>query len=220
MSEEKTHVYFVPGLAAGKEIFKNIRLPKDRFEMHILTWQIPEKKEPIAKYAKRMASQVTHKSAVLVGVSFGGVVVQEMAHFLQLRKLIIISSVKNRKELPRRLKVARATRAYKLLPTKMLLSAEDLTKYSVGPRSKKRLALYQAFLHVRNERYLNWAIKNMVCWKPKEKIEDIVHIHGDGDIIFPIKNIQDCVVIEGGTHIMLLNKGGEVSKKIIEAISS
>ena len=104
------------------------------------------------------------------------------------------------------------------MPTRLMLSADDLTKFAIGPRSKKRLKLYQEFLHVRDKRYLDWAIRNMVCWQRKEPLRNIIHIHGDKDIIFPIKNISDCVVLEGGTHIMLLDKGSRVSEKIIAAI--
>lgn len=220
MASKITHVYFVPGMAAGKEIFKNIRLPKDRFEMHILEWLIPEKNEPLDVYAKRMAERVKNPQSVLVGVSFGGVVVQEMAQFLTLKNVIIISSVKSKKELPTRMKFASKTGAYKLIPTRLVLSADDLTKFSVGPKSKKRLQLYQEFLHVRNKQYLDWAIKNMVQWQREEPLENVVHIHGDKDVVFPIKNIDDCVMLEGGTHIMLLNKGKQVSKKLIEIISN
>lgn len=219
MSQEIIHVYFVPGLAAGREIFKNIHLPEDRFKVHIIEWLIPEKKEPIETYAKRMAKSVTQQNSVLIGVSFGGVVVQEMAPFLELKKLIIISSVKSRSEFPKRLKMARLTKLYKLIPTQAMLSSDDLTKFAIGPKSRKRLELYQAFLHVRSARYLNWAIENMVCWQPKHAITDMIHIHGDADIIFPIKNIETCEVVKDGTHIMLLNKGSKVSKIIIEVIN-
>jgi pimeloyl-ACP methyl ester carboxylesterase len=218
MSEQKTKVYFVPGMAAGKEIFKNISLPEDRYEFHVLEWLIPEKNESIEDYARRMAARIEGDNIVLGGVSFGGVVAQEIARFVQPRKLIIISSVKTPEELPLRLKLAGKTGAYKLMPTRMMLSADDLTKFSIGPRSKKRLKLYQTFLHVRDKRYLDWAIKNMVRWQQKEPYRKIVHIHGDKDIIFPIKNINDCVVLEGGTHIMLLDKGKQVSEKLLKAI--
>ena len=86
MNQEHIHIYFVPGLAAGKEIFKNIKLPEALCTMHILEWLIPEKGESMSHYAARMASLVVHDNAVLVGVSFGGVVVQEMAVFLNLKK--------------------------------------------------------------------------------------------------------------------------------------
>ena len=218
MTPDKTHVYFVPGMAAGKEIFKNIRLPEDRYEIHILEWLIPEKNESLESYAKRMAERIQYENSVLVGVSFGGVVAQEMSEFKELKKLIIISSVKSRKEIPTRLRIASRTGAYRLVPTRMMLSAEDLTKFAVGPRSKKRLKLYQTFLHVRDKRYLDWAIKNMVCWQRKKPLRKVIHIHGDRDIIFPIKNINDCVTLEGGTHVMLLDKGKQVSEKLLKVI--
>lgn len=218
MNEPLIPVYFVPGLAAGKEIFRNIVLPKDRYEMHILEWLIPEHREPIDDYARRMTALVKHDNAVLIGVSFGGVVAQEMSHFLSLRKLIIISSIKTSLELPARLKFVRKTRAYKLIPTGLVLSTSNLTKFAVGPRSRKRLRIYQEYLHVRNKTYLDWAIRNMVCWDRTEALSGIVHIHGDKDVVFPIENIRNCEIIKDGTHIMLINKGKKVTDQIVESI--
>ena len=215
MNSEKIHVYFVPGLAAGSEIFRNIKLP-EKYEIHILEWLIPENNESLQAYAKRMAFRVKEKDSILVGVSFGGVVVQEMTDFLKLKKLIIISSVKTRSELPRRMKLASFTKAYKLIPTSLVLSVEDLTKFSIGPKTKKRLSLYQQYLHVRDKQYLDWALEKMVNWSRKEKIKNVVHIHGDKDMVFPIKYIEGCIVIKGGTHIMILNKGREISNKLLE----
>lgn len=220
MSKEKVQVYFVPGLAAGKEIFRNISLPKDRYDIHILEWLIPEKKESIGDYSKRMSQLVTRPNAVLVGVSYGGVVAQEMSQFLKLRKLIIISSIKTRQEQPVHWKMARKTLAYKLFPTYLVLSASDLTRFAIGPKTEKRLKLYQEYLHVRDKQYLDWAIENMITWNRTVEIEGVVHLHGDKDIVFPIKNIANCIVIEGGTHIMILNKGGLISKKLLQIIEN
>ena len=218
MSSSKTHIYFVPGLAAGKEIFRNISFPDERYEMHILEWLVPEKKESIQSYAQRMAAKITHDNVVLIGVSFGGVMVQEMSQFLDLKQLIIISSVKSRQEFPRRLKIARKTYAYKLVPTSLVLSADDLTKFAIGPKTEKRLKIYQEYLHVRDKQYLDWAIEQMVCWKRKEPLKEVIHIHGDKDVVFPIKHIDDCIPLKGGTHIMIINKGAWLSKKISELI--
>ncbi|MGK0386476.1 MAG: pimeloyl-ACP methyl ester carboxylesterase [Patiriisocius sp.] len=219
MNTITTHVYFVPGLAADKEIFRNIKLPVSHYTMHVISWLIPHKKEPIANYAERMAAFVNHEDAVLVGVSFGGVIVQEMSAFLALKKLIIISSVKSKHELPRRLRIAQKTRAYKMVPTGLVLQSKDLTKYAIGPRSKKRLKLYQDFLHVRDKRYLDWAIKNMICWQRDSPLSSVYHVHGDDDLIFPIENIQEALIIPGGTHIMLLNKGSLVTQKLVDIIA-
>lgn len=220
MFQPKIHVYFVPGLAAGKEIFKNIILPKDRFEVHVLEWLIPYEKESLQAYAERFSKQVLHKDVVLIGVSFGGVVAQEMSLFLDLKKLIIISSIKTKFELPKRLQYAKKTKAYKLVPTKLVLSASDLTKFSIGPKSKKRLALYQEYLSVRDKDYLDWAIEQMVCWNREEEVPNVNHIHGERDAIFPIKNIKDYILIEKGTHVMIMYKANAVSTEIVKLIEN
>ena len=220
MIPKKTHCYFVPGLAASKEIFKNIRLPEDQFEIHILEWLIPEKGQSLSSYAQRMAERVEHPNPVILGVSFGGVVAQEMCAFLNPRKLIIVSSVKTRSELPKRLKAVRKTGIYKLVPTGWALSVKDLTKLAIGPRSRKRLKLYQEYLWMRDKVYLDWAIKQMVCWERETPLMDITHIHGDADIVFPIKNIEATHILPQGTHIMILNKGSKVSKLLQNILKS
>ncbi|MBA3986160.1 MAG: alpha/beta hydrolase [Flavobacteriales bacterium] len=206
MAKDLIHIYFVPGLAANKEIFKNMQLPEGIFKIHYLEWLIPYKKETIEGYAQRMAECITEKNVVLIGVSFGGVMAQEMSAFLELKKLIIISSVKTKHELPTRLKVARKTLAYKLLPTRFILNSDDLTKFAIGPRTKKRLQVYQEYLSVRDASYLDWAIEKMICWNRCEPLKGVIHIHGDTDVVFPIEKISDCIVLKGGTHIMILNK--------------
>lgn len=215
MNSEKIHIYFVPGMAAGGEIFRNIKFPEN-YRVHILEWLIPEKNESLKAYAERMARRIQEKNPILIGVSFGGVVAQEMNDFLEVKKLIIISSVKSKSELPRRMKLASLTKAYKLIPTGLVLSADDLTKYSIGPKTKKRLSLYQEYLHVRDKQYLDWALEKMITWGKKEKLQDVIHIHGEKDVVFPIKYIDQCEVIKGGTHIMILNRGREISQKLLE----
>jgi pimeloyl-ACP methyl ester carboxylesterase len=202
----KIPVYFMPGLAASSSIFERIVLPSASFEVILLDWVQPEKDETLVAYAQRMAEKVVHENAVLIGVSFGGILVQEMAVFLNLRKLIIISSVKTRDEMPRRIKFAKTTKAYKLLPTSLLNDVEKLIKYSFGNGINQKLKLYEKFLHLRNKEYLDWAIEQVVCWDRSVPDPKVVHIHGDLDEVFPAKNINSFIPIKGGTHIMILNR--------------
>lgn len=202
----KIPVYFMPGLAASSSIFERIDLPKDTFEIHLLEWFMPKKQESLQSYAKRMSEKVTHDNAVLIGVSFGGILVQEMAQFLNLRKLIIVSSVKSNVELPRRMKIAKTTKAYKLLPTGLLQDVEKLVKYAFGDVMKQKLKLYEQFLHMRNKEYLDWAIEQVICWDRVKIDPNVIHIHGDADEVFPVKNIKKYINVKGGTHIMILNR--------------
>ena len=219
MNNKKTHIYFVSGLAADKEIFENIKLSETTYNLHVISWLIPSKKETIAQYARRMAAFVTEKNAVLVGVSFGGVVAQEMSSYLKLKKLIIISSIKTKFELPTKFKIAKNLKFYKLIPTRLLLISKNYSRFALGPISRKRLKLFQHYLPIRDKLYLDWAIKNMICWNQDKPLPGVYHIHGDNDLVFPIKNIDNVIIIAGGSHIMLLTKGLAVSRKIVDIIS-
>jgi pimeloyl-ACP methyl ester carboxylesterase len=202
----KIPVYLMPGLAASTAIFERIALPEDTFEIHLLEWEIPLDKETLADYAKRIAAKIKQPNPVLIGVSFGGILVQEMAKFMDVRKVIIISSVKSNLEFPRRLKIAKTTKAYKLIPMSLILNIESLAKFSFGEKVNQRLKLYERFLSVRDIGYLNWAVEQVVLWDRTVVDESVIHIHGDMDDVFPIKNIKNCTVVKGGTHVMILNK--------------
>lgn len=202
----KIPVYMMPGLAASTEIFERIVLPKDIFETVLLEWEIPFDKETLPQYAKRMTQKIQHPNPVLIGVSFGGILVQEMARFVEARKVIIISSVKTNLEFPVRMKVAKTTKAYKLIPTNLLANIESLSRFSFGSKIDQRLKLYEKFLCVRDKRYLDWAVEQVILWKRTVIDEAVIHIHGDEDDVFPIKYIKNCVVVKGGTHVMILSK--------------
>jgi len=203
----KIPVYFMPGLAASSTIFENIKLPDDQFEMYFLEWFLPTENESISNYAFRMTKEIKHENPVLIGVSFGGILVQEMAKHIHTQKIIIISSVKSNAEFPIKFKIVKATKAYKLLPTQLLSNIELLVKYAFGNNIvAKRLKLYEKYLSIRDKKYLDWSIENVLLWKQDKFSEDIIHIHGDADEVFTIKYIKNCIVVKGGTHIMIINK--------------
>ena len=219
MNKAKIHIYFVPGLAAGPKIFEFMQLSAERYQLHFLEWIPPvSADEPIGTYACRMAAFVKEKNPVLIGVSFGGIIVQEMSKHLEVMKVIIISSVKTKHELPKRLQLIRKTKLYKLLPTKVITNIEDFSEYAFGDLARKRVELYKQYLSVRDERYLNWAVHNVLNWERDIADKDVVHIHGENDQMFPIKHIENCHAIPKGTHVMILTKAKIISSIIEDTL--
>ena len=217
---KKIAIYLVPGLAAGPEIFDNLELSEDKYDIHYLEWITPlSEEETIANYAKRMNENVRVENPVLIGVSFGGIMVQEMSKLLKVKKVIIISSVKHHKELPKRFQFAKYTKAYKLFPTKVVSNFEDYAQYFIGKSLQKRADIYKKYLSVRSKLYLNWSIAAVIKWQQTAQNPSITHIHGTADHIFPIKNIENCIEIERGTHIMIITKAKKISKIIDTALS-
>ena len=206
MNKDLIHVYLMPGMAANPTIFEHIKLPKNQFKIHWLHWIIPLKDELLTDYAKRMTEQVKHEDIVLLGVSFGGVIVQEMNKYLNVRKLFVVSSVINKHQLPKRMKLIKTTKAYRLMPTQLLSNIDLLAKYAFGEFIKKRVHLYKKYLSVNDKIYIDWAVKQMVCWDQESSPEGVIQIHGDNDGVFTQSCDKDCIVVKGGTHIMIINK--------------
>ncbi len=206
MPPSKIHVYFMPGLAASSKIFEFIELPKQDFEMHYLEWFVPERGMTFDSYARKMTSFIQHKRVALVGVSFGGMLVQEMAKYIAVEKVIIISSIKQKSEMPKRLLFAKYTKAHRLLPTGLVNNVELLAKYAFGETVTKRLSLYEQYLAIRDKYYLDWSIDQIVHWNQKTYRPGLVHIHGDRDAVFPVASINDYIPITGGTHTMILHR--------------
>lgn len=211
----KTHIYFVSGLAANSKIFEHIHLDSNKYECHFLEWKIPvSKDESIEDYSQRMCDEIRHKNPVLIGVSFGGIIAQEMSKLITCKKIIIISSVKTNLEFPKRLKLAAVTKAYKLFPAKFIESLDSYVDYFLGDYQKKKIDAYKKYMSVRNADYLHWAIHNVLHWQQTETISNISHIHGTDDGVLPSKNIANSIKIEGGTHAMILTKAKRITSEI------
>lgn len=215
----KTHIYFVPGMAANSKIYEFLNLDKNIFESHFLEWKIPlSYDESIESYAQRMCDEITHENPVLIGVSFGGVIVQEMSKLIPVKKVIIISSIKSNQELPKRLKLVEKTKVYKLFPAKFIENIETYVSMFLGDYQKKKFQEYKKYMSVRNAAYLNWAIVTILHWQQSESLKNITHIHGTRDEVFPIKYINDCIEIENGTHTMIITKAKKITKAISQAL--
>lgn len=217
MNEEVIHIYFLPGMAANVSIFEFIKLP-DYYKTHTIPWEIPRKNESMKSYAKRFSEYVKEPNSVLLGVSFGGIIAQEMSEFLSLRKLIIVSSVKTKLEFPTRFEIVRRARLYKIMPTSLIGKVKKWEDISVTEQLKKVGRLYDKYLTLKDKDYLDWSIENILNWEQMNVIPGIIHIHGDKDLVFPVKNIKNCIRVSGGTHSMIINRARWFNENLPELI--
>ena len=206
-------VYLMPGMGANPRIFEFISL-SERFDVNFLSWIPPQKKESLEHYAMRMCQRVKHQNPILIGVSFGGVLVQEMARQMDCKKIIIISSVKSNQEMPKHMKLAQVINAHRLLPTQWIKNIETFALFVFGNGIQRRLDHYKRYLSERDPEYLSWAIDRLVKWNRNSPQKDIIHIHGAQDSIFPVKNIQDPFIKTDGDHAIILNKSDWFNKNL------
>ncbi|MDG2368421.1 MAG: alpha/beta hydrolase [Flavobacteriaceae bacterium] len=211
------HVYLMPGMSANSLIFEKIKFPKN-FELHKLDWISPNIDESIENYAERLSEKIVHKNPVLIGVSFGGILVQEISKIIKVNKLIIISSIKCNKEMPSHMKFGKITKSYKLLPVKWINDFESLISFVLGPKIKKRVDLYRKYLSVRDENYLSWSLREMIEWKQSKPIKNIIHIHGTKDLVFPTLYIKNFIEVPRGDHAMILKRAEWINQNLPKMI--
>ena len=83
----------------------------------------------------------------------------------------------------------------------------------------KRIDLAERYLTEREEYYLKWAVDNLLRWKNDTVNPNLVHIHGTKDKIFPIKNIDNCIKVEGGNHEMIIIRAKWFNENLEKIIS-
>lgn len=202
----KIPVYFMPGMCSNSIIFERIKLNEEHFETIYLEWLPIDKHDNLNTYVNRIAQLITHENPVLIGVSFGGIIMQEISTLISVRKTIIISSARSNEEYPPIYNFARKTSLYKLLPTGHI---SQLIKYFVQltERSdKSRLEMYDRYITIRDKKYIDWCIKEILNWKPTEAFKNTIHIQGTKDEFFPIKYTKHAILIPNGTHAMIITK--------------
>lgn len=201
----KIPIYFFPGMSSTSLIFENIKLDSALFDITYLEWLPINKQESLDDYVQRFILLIKHKNPVLIGVSFGGIIAQEIAKKITVRKTIIISSIRCNIEYPKLYKFAKRTKIYKLLPTKYV---EFIFKLycKINKKAKDRIPLYDKYLPIRDKEYLDWSIDKILNWQQSLPAKNVIHIQGDKDELFPIKNINNAIIVKGGTHAMIIIK--------------
>ena len=199
-------IYLMPGMAASSKIFELIKFPS-YYNLIYLKWIKPNKNETIKSYAKRMSTFINDVDPVLIGVSFGGILVQEISKHIKVKKLIIISSVKSKIELSLSMKFAKKTGIHRLLPINWIDDLEKLLLFVFGPSIKARVDAYKRYLSERDPDYLKWSINQIINWKQINYDDKIIHIHGEKDKVFPLKYLErnkNFIIVKNGTHATIL----------------
>ncbi|MFL2611705.1 MAG: alpha/beta hydrolase [Flavobacteriaceae bacterium] len=209
-------IYLMPGMAASPKIFELIKFPSN-YKIIYLTWIKPNLNETLKSYAKRMSILINDVNPVLIGVSFGGILVQEISKHIKVKKLIIISSVKSKVELSLSMKFAKKTGIHHLLPLNWIDDLEKLLLFVFGPSIKARVDTYKKYLSERDPDYLKWSINQIVNWKQIKYDKNIFHIHGEKDKVFPLNYLErnkNFITIKNGTHATILRDSTWFSKNL------
>ena len=206
-------IYCISGLGADEGAFS--RLIIIGHQLIYIPWLLPEKKESISAYAKRMSVVITDENPIIMGLSFGGMMAIEISKFLPVKKIIIISSITSKNELPAWMKRVAILKLNKLFTMRSHKVLEPIQNRLLGvSKNSAEIEMVRNYRKYAPILYTTWAVNEVVNWRNDFKHPSLFHIHGDNDNMFPIKKLFPTYVVKGGGHFMIMNKAAEVSTYI------
>jgi pimeloyl-ACP methyl ester carboxylesterase len=207
------HIYILSGLGADEKVFVNLNLPG--YILNFIRWIPPLPNEDLTSYATRLKTQITTLEPVLIGLSFGGIMAIEISRQMRVRKIILISSVKTRLELPFHYRLAGALRLERLIPGAYLRRANAFYYKMFGLETKKEKKLLDDIFRDTGESYFRWAIGRIMRWKNMDIQRNVFHIHGNDDRILPVRFVNADMIVDGGGHFMVYNRAEEIATFIL-----
>jgi hypothetical protein len=142
----------------------------------------------------------------------------EVARYIEPEKIILISSLKLRKEIPLHFKLTAFLRLHKTMPPKFLQRPNRVLCWLFGVETTREKELLKAIISDTDPKFLMWAIDKIINWQNNIEYKNITHIHGTADRLLPPRKMQNLKAIPGGGHFMIVNKAHEISNIIDQVI--
>lgn len=213
MSSKPT-IYFISGLVADERVYSRLKL---NFEYTFIPWIEHIPKESLSSYAKRMAEVITEDEVIIVGLSFGGIIAQEIAAQQKVKQLILLSSVSAKLQLPVYFRFAGLVHLPEWVPPFIFAQSNPVANWLFSINQSDETQLLNDFIKQSTPAYIAWALQRIFTWNPPSHGSPTIHLHGLKDRVFPSNLIKEFMPLKGG-HFSVYTRAIEASKLLNQLI--
>jgi pimeloyl-ACP methyl ester carboxylesterase len=211
----KPRIIFFPGLGADARLLDAQRAINA--EIEVPAWIEPLPRESLAEYSRRLAATIDTSTPFYVGgISFGGMIAQEVARHTSPQGLILISTCRRGRDL-RRLRHAMLLPAYVTPPVIVSMSKWTMTfmRHAFGVVTAEQARLMNDMLYATGSSFVLWCLRAIHSWQGADGLHmPILQIHGRKDRIIPLRGVKPDHVIDGAGHIVNMTHPEEVNQVI------
>lgn len=207
-------LYLIPGLGADERVFQFLDL--DDLPHQIIRWEIPAPDESMDSYVNKLIKQIDPTQRIeLLGLSFGGIIAQEIALRVPCPRLILISGIYHPLELRFGIRLIRRLNLLKWISGDWLKRlGRRFAWYAFAPLNREERKLLDAILADTDPTFLKWAANQVLTWQGADVEGALVRVHGTKDRIFPVSRVPSAVLVQGGGHFMIVSHAHEISEWI------
>jgi len=208
-------VYLLPGVGCDHRLFGRLHL--DGHRVVPLEWPAFTRGDTLQRIASELSARVdVREPHVLVGVSMGGMVAQELALLTRPEKVVLISSWTGPHEWPFHVRMGAAIGLPSLIRDWSMRAVWPV-KRMIDRRESAVDDLLWDMARKQKARQLRHGTAAIMRWPGSRWQGPLVRIHGDKDIVTPLRFPVDHRV-RGGQHVMVLTRAEEVSRLLRESI--
>ncbi len=217
---KSTPLILFSGLAADANVFvpQKIAFP----ELIVPSWLTPLRHETLDDYCERIANDLRpQRRAIIGGASFGGVVALHIAKRLNARAVVLIGSVRSPAELSRLVRFCRPLKPLvPLIPVRILKLCCAPIASGLARRFFPHFHGLARQFRGADPRVFKWSIARILDWNSTPVLDcPVFHIHGDRDLVLPIRYTKPDVIVHGGGHVISLTHPVAVNEFIRSAIT-
>jgi pimeloyl-ACP methyl ester carboxylesterase len=210
-------IIFFSGMGGDERAFQYLDLGD--IQAVNIAWQDPQPNEVFHDYVLRMLGDVAIRPTdILLGLSMGGLAVQEVASVYPVKSVILISSLRSGETLQPLFTAAQNLHLLNLVQKDLLrttiVAGAKLLKPMLQERKKVILDMLDQF----SGAYYKWAMNAVLNWQGANVACPVFHVHGDKDELFPVSLAKNATIIKGGNHLMVTSKAEEVSRVVQDFI--
>lgn len=203
------NVYFLSGLGADKTVFQFLDL--SWCTPVFIDWIPPLKQESLRHYALRLWQSHIPPGALVVGLSFGGMLVTEMAKEDTNLSAVVLSGAKTKQEIPSYYRTGNFLPLHSVVPAAAQRWFMLRIKGMLGIHQQQNIQVYRNLIRRSDTVFNAWAINALLRWDNTTIPSNIVHVHGTHDRILPVKFIQPDITVSKGGHMMVMEQAAEIS---------
>jgi hypothetical protein len=144
----------------------------------------------------------------------------EIGRQMDIQQTFLISSAKGKHELPDLSGIIIFFLKSGLLPYNLLKMPNKFLVERFGANTDEEKELLSGILKDTDPNYLRDAFKIILSWENTKNPQRTIHIHGTHDRILPAQFVSADYWIDKGTHMMIWNRAGEISKIIEDNLDS
>lgn len=176
--------------------------------------------ESINEYSRRLIETYSiGENDKVAGLSFGGILAQEIARILDHQEVILISSFRDITDLKPLYRFGLKTGLYKLTPGFRIPIVDEIIAYNLNSNNQNSKPLLREMLEQTDYNLLKWSLEK-IAQLPLNPVDMFIahNIIGNKDKILRTWSNEYTTIIEGGSHFMVYEKANEVTNAILDIL--